>query len=286
MSYLNFGGFGATGNIIRSSRISNIQQINNLVFPNQDQYEPEGRHHRQTDFDRVQALRLQKSQERAAESGLLAGSRLNRQIFAQALEQADGLSVFADVIPTGDELQPERQVTTNIPSSLHQQVQISLLAMQAGVTVAADLFQGGFDTHANHDNDHTLLVNTTNDAINYFWSYAEQLGLADRVVLVIGSDFGRTPHYNSGAGKDHWPIGSYVVMERNAAYTNRVFGETDEGHNTYRVNPQTGQQDNFGGVAIYPKHVHLALRKYLGIHDNSITSPYPFNNTEDFSFFG
>lgn len=111
MSYLNFGGFGATSNIIRSSRISDIQQINNLLFPNQDQYEPDGRHHRQSDFDRVQALQLQKARERAAEARLLAGSKQNREIFAQAIEQAEGLSVFADVIPAEEELQPERQVS-------------------------------------------------------------------------------------------------------------------------------------------------------------------------------
>jgi len=286
MSYLNFGGFGATSNIIRSSRISNVQQIKNLLFPNQDQFESIGRYHRQSDFDRVQALQLQKARERAAESGLLAGDKLNREIFAEAIEQADGLSVFADVIPPDEELQPEQQLSSSFYSTLHQQMQISLLAMKAGVSIAADLFLGGFDTHSSHDDDHTLLVNNTNDAINYFWSYAEQLGLADRVVLVIGSDFGRTPHYNSGAGKDHWPIGSYIVMERNASYTNRVFGETDEGHNTYRVNLQTGQQDSVNGIALHPKHVHLALRKYLGIHNNQFTSQFPFNNTEDFNFFG
>lgn len=286
MSYLNFGGFGATGNIIRSSRISKIEQINNLLFPNQDQYDANAQLHRQSDFDRVQALQLRKAQERAAEAGLLQGSRINREIFAQALEQAEGLSVFADVIPPQAELQPERQLSQSIYSTLHQQMQISLLAMQAGVTVAADLFQGGFDTHAGHDSDHTLLVTNTNDAINYFWTYAEELGLADRIVLVIGSDFGRTPHYNSGAGKDHWPIGSYIVMERNVGYTNRVFGETDEGHNSNLVNLQSGRADTVNGAAIYPKHVHLALRKYLGIHKNQFTSEFPFSNTEDFQFFG
>ena len=285
MAYLNFGGFGATSNIIRSSRISDIQQIDNLLSPNQDQNESYARLHRPNDFNRVQALRLQKARERAAEAGLLAGSKSNRDIFVQALEQANDLSVFADVIPAEEALQPEREIDQSFPSTLHQQMQISLLAMQAGVTVAADLFQTGFDTHANHDYVHTGLLDTANDAIDYFWTYAEQLGLADRIVLVVGSDFSRTPYYNSGAGKDHWPIGSYIVMERNTGYTNRVFGETDGGHNAYALNLETGKQDNFGGTRLHPKHIHLALRKYLGIHDNDITSAFPFNNTEDFDLF-
>lgn len=40
------------------------------------------------------------------------------------------------------------------------------------------------------------------------------------------------------------------------------------------------------GVVIQPAHVHKALRRYLGIHDNAISSQFPFNNTEDFDFFG
>ena len=58
------------------------------------------------------------------------------------------------------------------------------------------------------------------DAVNYLWVYAEEHGVADRMVVVMGSDFGRTNFYNSVNGKDHWPIGSYVghreepVMDR------------------------------------------------------------------------
>ena len=62
--------------------------------------------------------------------------------------------------------------------------------------------------------------------------YAEEMGRADGIVLVLGSDFGRTPHYNSGKGNDHWPIGSTNVMERNASFTNQVLSETDGGHNS------------------------------------------------------
>ena len=54
---------------------------------------------------------------------------------------------------------------------------------------------------------------TTCRSIDYLWDYAERHGVANRMVVVIGSDFGRTNFYNSAEGKDHWPIGSYIVME-------------------------------------------------------------------------
>jgi hypothetical protein len=285
LSYLNFGGFGNTEDLVRSSRISEIRQIQNILFPNNEQYNPERQYHRTSDFDRIRALQLKTAQDLAAKTNIPAGQKKSRRFFAEALTQADGLGAFADSIPSQDQLQQTREISQNIRSNLHQQVQISLLAMKAGVTVASDLIQSGFDTHQDHERDHALLLSTVTDAIDYFWTYAEELGLANRIVLVIGSDFGRTPIYNAGNGKDHWPIGSYVVMERNASYTNREFGETDGGHNAYPVNLQTGKQDYTNGTLINPKHIHLGLRKHLGLHNNGLSNPFPFNDTEEFSLF-
>ena len=122
--------------------------------------------------------------------------------------------------------------------------------------------------------------------MDYLWDYAEQHGVADRMVVVLGSDFGRTNFYNSQNGKDHWPIGSYVIMEKGQRWTNRVVGETDGLHFAQRINPRTLQRNDTNGTIIYPKHVHKALRRYLGIEDSLGAQRFPFNNTEDFAFFG
>ena len=47
-------------------------------------------------------------------------------------------------------------------------------------------------------------------------------------MLIVGSDFSRTPYYNSGDGKDLWPISSYLIMERGVDYTNRFIDGTNE----------------------------------------------------------
>ena len=106
------------------------------------------------------------------------------------------------------------------------------------------------------------------------------------MVVVIGSDFGRINFYNSREGKDHWPIGSFVVMEKNQPWTKRAVGETDELRFARRINPLTLERDDAGGTIIYPKHVHKALRRYLGIDYTAGGQRFPFNNTEDFAFFG
>ncbi|MFK7863872.1 MAG: DUF1501 domain-containing protein [Pseudohongiellaceae bacterium] len=285
LAYLNFGGFGNTEDMVRSSRISDVRQIQNLLFPNADPYNPNVFYNRTSDFERIKALQLKTAQTLAAEENIPAGQKKSRRFFAEALSQADGLKAFADTIPSENQLKQGQQLTQNVWSTLHQQMQISLLAASSGVTVAADLIQSGFDSHSNHDREHTALLNTVADAIDYFWTYAEELGIANRIVLVVGSDFGRTPHYNSGEGKDHWPVSSFMVMERNAAYTNRTFGETDGGHNTYPVNLKTGKQDYVNGATLHPKHIHLGLRKHLGLDSSPLSTPFPFNNTEEFSLF-
>ncbi len=286
LAYLNFGGLASTANIIRSSRINDVSALQNIIFPNQYRWDNTRSFRSTADMDRVFALHQKNASLAVAETTTPVGSLSKRKSYQQSLNQLDGLKVLGDFIPSQGSIQPHRQLTRTIRSSLHQQIQTALLSMAAGVTVSADLFEGGFDTHVSHDRDHPLLLANATDGIDYLWTTAEELGLDNRLVVVIGSDFSRTPYYNGSNGKDHWPIGSYIVMEKNVAYTNRVIGETDEGHNAYPINPNTLQRDNFDGAIIKPNHVHKALRNYLGLSSNSLAQRFPFSASEDFNFFG
>ncbi len=64
-----------------------------------------------------------------------------------------------------------------------------------------------------------------------------------------------------------------------------MVGLTDGGHNAYQINPSTLKRDDNNGTIIYPKHVHKALRRYLGIENSSVDANFLFTNTEDFDFF-
>ena len=201
----------------------------------------------------------------------------------------EGLQAYAEAIPPEDELEQEERydgVDGDFYSNLRRQAQLTVLAFKTGVAVSADLWLGGFDTHSYHDSDHEWLLGNLTDSVDYLWEYAEEHGVADRMVVVIGSDVGRTNFYNAQSGKDHWPIGSYIVMEKSQSWAGRAVGETDGLHFAQRVNPRTLRRDDRGGTIIYPKHVHKALRRYLGIENSPGAQRFPFNNTEDFAFFG
>ena len=113
--------------------------------------------------------------------------------------------------------------------------------------------------------------------------------MAHDLVVVMGSDLDRTNHYNSQEGKDHWPIGSFVIMQKGQSWTDRVIGETDGLHYAYKIDPATLKRVDDSdprGTYIYPKHVHKAVRKHLGIDGFADRQGFPFNNAEDFAFFG
>ena len=199
-------------------------------------------------------------------------------------EATEGLKAYAALIPPDDELE-QRQQFGQLESELRRQAQLAVLAFKAKVAVSADLYLGGFDTHANHDPEHNWLLGNLTDSVDYLWELAETHEVADRLVVVMGSDFGRTNHYNVDAGKDHWPIGSFIVMEKNQSWTNRVVGETDALHFAHKIGPTALARDDANGTIIHPKHVHKALRRYFGIEDSLGSQRFPFHNTEDFAFF-
>ena len=290
IGYLNFGGYAATGGITRYTRLGDAGLLRNIASPARSRGDPNARYLSTADWAAVRSLQTDDAERLSQTSNLLAGDAKSRRLYAAAFGSAEGLRGYADAIPPAAEREQAEifyaPSGVTYRSELRRQAQLSVLAFKTGVAVSADLWLGGFDTHAVHDPDHEWLLGNLTDGIDYLWDYAEEHGVADRMVVVVGSDFARTNHYNSQQGKDHWPIGSYVIMEKNQPWTNRSVGVTDELHFAHPVNPETLARDDARGTRVYPKHVHKALRRHLGIEASEAAALFAFPNTEDFAFFG
>ena len=76
-----------------------------------------------------------------------------------------------------------------------------------------------------------------------------------------------------------------MIMEKNAGYTNRVVGQTDEIQNAMRINPSSLGVDNFEGIYLNTAHIQLALREYLGLSSSSFTKKYPLSGIESINIF-
>ena len=287
MPYISFGGFSNTAGLTVFTRLNNPSVVRNIASPELLQGDPQRRpYFNSEDWSSITSYRDARMARLAAAPNLMPRDARNRELYATALEPdaAEGLRSFADAIPIGDDLQQPEEYA-DFRSTLKRQVQLAVLAFKVGVAVSADLRLGGFDTHDNHDAEQNWLLGNLTDSVDFLWEYAELHGVADRLVVVMGSDFGRTNKYNAEAGKDHWPIGSYIIMEKNKSWTNRVVGQTDERHFAYKINPLTLQRDDMGGTLIYPKHVHKALRSYLGLSGTENSGRFPFHNTADLPLF-
>lgn len=286
LAYINNGGYSESAGLVRASRVGDPSTLVDILRSNNPSYTeslsetwfPAGV------LDYIRNARDTRRERQLAETALSVRARNNRQAFDESVRAAASLSDLTDILPSEDQREPVVQAGP-LNSTLRQQIQVGVLASEAGVTSAVDLWIPEFDTHANHDEAHYPVLSFLTESIDYLWEYAEERGISDRMVVLISSDFGRTPFYNSYGGKDHWPIGSAIVMQRNVDWGNRTIGLTDEGHNAIKVNPSTLQRDDTGGTNIYPAHVHLALRDYLGLVNHPSAQAFPFRNTEMMDIF-
>jgi len=134
---------------------------------------------------------------------------------------------------------------------------------------------GGFDTHDNNDQLTSAALTSLFSAVDEAWRHIENQGMADRTIFFITSDLGRTPEYNPGEGKDHWPITSALLMG-GSVQGNRVIGGSTHDQRSRYINPGTLEvgDDPEVGVPLTPDLIHLELRDLLGISDFPLTRQY------------
>jgi hypothetical protein len=266
LAYSVFGGVSRTAGLIGYNQFSDLSAARTLVQPYLESWSGNPRR-RADDIARAHGMVQSDINRLLANPNLSVRQRQSLLGYTEARASRESLQRLAELIPGEADVMRRDDLNAggrDLSTNLKQQMQSALLVFKSGLGSAADLSLGGFDSHEQHDAVSETLLTYFTGALRFFWDYAETLGIAERIVLVIGSDFGRTNFYNDGDGKDHWPIGSYVMMERGAPWGNRVVGLTDELHFGSPINQDTLKADR-NGVIITPTHVHKALWDYLGL---------------------
>lgn len=262
LSFLTFGNYSATGNLVAMSRVPYLPSLRNLA--NADAV---GGNERSPYHDRFALERIERALQGQAEA------RGSRPRLPRA-EHAENMLYAAQVNSKALE-----RVTPYIPMTiprerLHQQADIALASFKAGVCVSANLSIGQFDSHANNDIDQMRLIPEFLAGIRYLVRRAEELKIRDRLVVIAQSEMGRTPTYNNGNGKDHWSVGSILFFGRGIR-GDRVLGATDERQLQVPLHPKTLAADAKQGVRVRPEHIHTALRELAGIADHPFSRKFP-----------
>ncbi|MCX6848896.1 MAG: DUF1501 domain-containing protein [Verrucomicrobia bacterium] len=99
--------------------------------------------------------------------------------------------------------------------------------VQAGVRFV-EVQSGGWDMHNTID---TALGTTAATMDNVFAALIEDLvsnGLFESTMIVMGSEFGRTPDINENDGRDHYPLAYSTVFAGGGVKGGFVYGSTDK----------------------------------------------------------
>lgn len=276
LSLVHASGYSETAGIARFSRLQNPNIIRNLV--NDTTVQRNGTAYglfEASELDLINQYQDARLARLMASDQLLPRQKNGLNNLYLANSTRDQLKSFAALLP--DEFEADNDFRA---------AELALLAYQSGLCVAAQLGFTGFDTHQDHDDGHFTFMAKLTDLVAFIFDTAERAGFADRLIVTMASDFGRTPYYNRGGGKDHWPIGSAILIQQGAAWGNRVVGATDEGHRALSINPTTLQlDDSVSGVVLEPKHLQQAMRQLADVDQSSIARQFPLN-AEFVDFFG
>ncbi|MCB9664582.1 MAG: DUF1501 domain-containing protein [Alphaproteobacteria bacterium] len=262
LSYLAHGGYDVTDGLVAPTRLADTSAILEIAYPERlDPSKEESTFLPDSLMARLAQARNDRLQ-RLHDGATLPRVARSRELLALSRSGDNELARLATRLPS------------SLPNDgLQRQAQVSLACFEAGVAVAASLSTGGFDTHGNHDASHTPRLQTLVNGITYAMDEAERRGIADKVIVVVGSDFARTPYYNDGNGKDHWSITSMMMMGPGIR-GGRVVGATDERQVPLRLDPETLQLRD-GGVRITPADVHASLRQLAGMDAWDVAARYP-----------
>lgn len=262
VSFLTFGNYSATGNLVAMSRIPYLPSLKRIA--NADSIEGNERAPYHDDFalGRIEQALGERRAERSGQPLLPRQDRAENMLYAAQLN-ARAL----------------QRVTPHIPSvipkqRLAQQAEIALASFKAGVCVSANLSIGQFDSHANNDVDQMKLIPEFLEGIAYLIRRAGDLQIREKLVVILQSEMGRTPTYNNGKGKDHWSIGSIMFLGPRIQ-GNRLLGATDEKQFAVPFDPKSLTCDKEHGIRVRPEHVHEALRQLAGIAEHPFSQRFP-----------
>ncbi len=88
---------------------------------------------------------------------------------------------------------------------------------------------GHWDTHRQNSMSlRDLLVPPLDRGLAALLSDLDRRGMLDSTLVVVATEFGRSPRINQMAGRDHWPGAFSVVMAGGGIKPGRVIGSTDK----------------------------------------------------------
>jgi hypothetical protein len=263
------GGYSHTAGLVAPTWVSDTQYLNQLA-------------HIHTHANGIQEL--YNEPEKAL---LLAAreARLNRMIesekrthIRQSLERLQKARVGAATLESFKSLYDQGPAVT-IPTASNKTMMVrsvfdqgfkAMVGYRTGLTAAAVLQGGSFDTHSNHDALHPRSLQSVLWGVDLLMQEAAAQQVP--MVVLITSEFGRTAGYNVDQGKDHWPVTSWMMLQTPGLSVfngGRVVGQSILDDASQQIGYESLDlatlTPSASGIPITPDGLHVALRKISGV---------------------
>jgi Protein of unknown function (DUF1501) len=270
-AFSNFGFYSTTRNVVPKVEINNTSLIDTLANPN---YINATTKFVEDDIflgvEEARKNRLSRLKQRET----LPEMKYQLGTIYVAEENLNQIKSFKSVLDSSQAIP-----TPFNKSDISSQARIACAAFKAGLAISANLSttrRFGFDTHDDHDARHYTELAKLLLGIKYLIQEADRQGIADKLTIVVGSDFGRTPYYNEDNGKDHWSHTSMMFWGKGFRTGNRVVGETDHQFKSKKLDPVTLRPSTAtNAIGLNYDNMHAALRKNLGIHTHMHSGKFP-----------
>jgi uncharacterized protein (DUF1501 family) len=148
--------------------------------------------------------------------------------------------------------------TLNAPGAVNNGLRdafaLSLKLLKNDLVTCLNLGVGGFDTHAGQERSMQPIVESFDYLLGRFVAELRAANQLDNTLIVIYSDFGRTPKINNNNGRDHWSVGG-ALMVGGGILGGRVVGATDDNLRGVSINRETGAAEANGSFYLSPSNL-------------------------------
>jgi hypothetical protein len=128
--------------------------------------------------------------------------------------------------------------------------------VEAGVRTVSVTF-GGWDHHTNIARAMETNAVPFDQAFAALITDLEQRGMLERTLVMVSSEFGRTPKINKDAGRDHWPRVFSVAFAGGGFKRGLIYGSSDA----------TGAEPESNPLSV--ENMAATVFNQLGIRPNS-----------------
>ena len=192
LGFITAGGYEVTGGLTSLTRLGSADAVRNIAYPNRlnpADVNNKDVYHTDATWDRINAAQQARLDALRKRQNLPRLSRGMNELFLARSADSD-LASLASALPSNGDLNAAG-------NEIYRQALVAIAAFKTGVGVAANLTTGGFDTHGDHDNQQLNALGRLLQGVDLIMEELKKQGLEDKVIVAVGSDFGRTPAYNA-----------------------------------------------------------------------------------------